>query len=140
MKNRMVLLIIFFLLLCTALPSSGGSLLTEDIARDNIPQPRLIEPVADTVDLSGKKELVFKWSPHEGDVSRRKYYDFRLYNGYQTFESTLILKKQVSKNKHEIAISSDVFKLGNIYTWTLRQKYRSGKSLRSTSTFKVIKK
>lgn len=140
MKNRVALITMLFLLLFTASPSSGISILDEQIAMNNIPQPRLIEPVSDTADLSGKKELVFKWSPHEGDVSRRKYYDFRLYNGYKTFESTLILKRQVSRNEHETAVSTDVFKLGNIYTWTLRQKYRTGKSQRSTISFKVIKK
>lgn len=123
-----------------AAPSFAGVRFFESIFSGNIPQPRLLEPNKDIVDLSGKKELIFRWSPHEGDVSQRKYYDFRLYKGHQTLGPALLLKKRVSPNQHQFSVESGLFKDGEIYTWSLRQKYRSGKSRRSTETFKIIKK
>ena len=136
-------LIAFFavsMFLFTAPSFAGVGMISESYFVDNIPQPRVLEPDGDTVDLSGKKELIFKWSPHEGDISQRKYYDFRLYEGEQALGPGLILKKEVSPNKHQIGIESGLFKEGAIYTWSIRQKYRSGKSTRSINTFKIIKK
>ena len=137
-------LAVFFavsILLFAAPSFAGVGMISEIYSGDNIPKPRVLEPNGDTVDLSGKKELIFKWSPHEGDISQRKYYDFRLYEGEQALGPGRILKKQVSPNKHQIAIESGVFKEGAIYTWSIRQKYRSGgKSQRSTNSFRVIGK
>jgi hypothetical protein len=111
-----------------------------DIFSGNIPEPRLIGPVTDKVDLSGSGELLFKWSPHEGNISERRYYDFRLYEGYQMVESNLVFQDNVPANKHQIALDASMFKLNQVYTWSLRQNYRSGKSRRSTSSFTIINK
>lgn len=48
---------------------------------DYAPEPRLIAPIKEEIDLTKKTELEFKWSPHEGVSSDRRYYDFRLYKG-----------------------------------------------------------
>jgi len=130
--------IAIFLFISTSFASMN--VFVGDLVADIIPQPRLLEPCGETADISGKKELLFKWSPHEGDITERKYYDFRLYAGYQALGPYLILKKKVSPNKHQIGAESSLFKVGAVYTWTLRQKYRSGKSRRSMNSFKVIKK
>lgn len=95
---------------------AGVGTISESYFAENIPQPRVLEPDGDTVDLSVKKELIFKWSPHEGDISQRKYYDFRLYEGQRVLGLGLILKKEVSPNKHQIGIESGLFKEGAIYT------------------------
>jgi len=104
---------------------------------DYVPDPRLIEPIGDKVDLASKKELLFKWSPHEGMLHRRKYYDFRLYEGYSMYESTLILKKKVAPSQYQLSINADMFKDNQVYTWSLRQRYTSGKSRRVSSSFVV---
>jgi hypothetical protein len=113
---------------------------SKNIFTSNIPQPVLKEPVTGKVGLSGMSELVFRWSPHEGNISQRKHYDFRLYEGYQMIESNLILQNNVSPSQHQLAVNTDIFKINQVYTWSLRQVYRSGKSQRSTSSFTVIDK
>ena len=140
MADKIAIFILTFVLIFASATSSNSSSFERDIFSENIPQPILKEPVTDKVDLSGKKELVFRWSPHEGDISQRRYYDFRLYQGYQMIEANLILQNNVSPNQRQFAVNADIFKLNQIYTWSLRQKYRSGKSQRSTSSFTVINK
>ena len=140
MTNKIAIFMLTFLFLFGSASLSNSYMLGRDVFSENIPQPILKEPVTDKVDLSGKSELIFKWSPHEGDISRRKYYDFRLYDGYQMIESNLILQNNIPPNQHEFAVSADTFKLNQVYTWSLRQTYRSGKSQRSTSSFTVTSK
>ena len=140
MADKIAIFILTFVLIFASATLSNSSSFGRDIFSENIPQPILKEPVTDKVDLSGKKELVFRWSPHEGDISQRRYYDFRLYQGYQMIEANLILQNNVSPNQRQFAVNADIFKLNQIYTWSLRQKYRSGKSQRSTSSFTVINK
>jgi len=111
----------------------------KDFFADNIPQPRLIEPVTDILNIPSEGGVAFRWSPHEGDFSQRKYYDFRLYKGYQTVESGLIYKQNISPNQCRIEMPVDTFDPGQVYTWSLRQVYRLGKSRRSTSSFTAIK-
>lgn len=108
---------------------------------DFIPQPRLTWPIKEEINLTGKDSLEFKWSPHEGRASGREYFDFRLYKGYNMLESTLVLKERVSPYSYSFSVKSDFFEDGQIYTWSLRQVYSGvGKSDRSFSSFKVIKK
>ena len=105
-----------------------------------VPKPRLISPVSTNVDLKEKDGIEFVWSPHESLPRSRKYYDFRLYNGYNMVESNLILKKRLPGNQRKIFVSKDKFKNGDTYTWSLRLGYRgTGKSSRSYHSFKVIK-
>jgi len=106
-----------------------------------VPKPRLLEPIVDEVDLAGKKSLLFRWSPHEGRSFGRSYYDFRLYKGYQMLEGTRVLKRRVPPKEYQTAVEAGKFEKGQAYTWSLRQVYRgTGKSDRSVSSFKVIKK
>ncbi len=107
---------------------------------DHMPAPRLVSPIEDKVDLSAKKELEFKWSPHEGVKFGMDYFDFRLYKGYDMLESTLILKKRVEPGTYSVFLSTDLFENGGVYTWSLRLIYSgSGKSDKAYSSFKVIK-
>lgn len=108
---------------------------------DNVPEPLLMSPITETVDLSGIKELEFRWSPHEGSLSDRDYYDFRLYKGYDTVETTLILKEKIPPRKYQISLKTDIFEDGQVYTWSLKQVYTgSRKSKKSYQSFKVIKR
>ncbi|MGB2631281.1 MAG: hypothetical protein WBD24_05465 [Candidatus Omnitrophota bacterium] len=107
---------------------------------DYVPMPRLLSPTTTEVNLSGKEALEFKWSPHEGLRLGRKYYDFRLYEGFDMLERTLLFKERVPGNKYEISLDAEMFLPGKVYTWSLRQVYRGvGKSRRSFHSFRVIK-
>jgi len=109
-------------------------------AREEVPQPVLITPNSDTVNLFGLKELVFKWSRHEKARPFRRYYDFRLYKGRVTLESTLIFKKQVPPNQWELSLPVNMFENNQAYTWTMRQVYDEGRKSRfSYQAFTVTK-
>ena len=135
-------LLAIFIILCLSGTSFAGSALTGTrFGEDEVPQPRLISPARDVIDLSGKDELVFKWSPHERARGFRDYYDFRLYKGYDMLAGSLIMKRQVDPNAYELRLPSNTFENGSTYTWSLRQVYdATRKSRRSYQSFKVIKK
>jgi len=139
MKRYSIIVFMFMvtvMLASAAFARSGRIMMFES---NLIPQPRLLYPRIDKVDLTGKKELVFRWSPHEGSISKRKYYDFRLYRGYDTYEKNLIIKKQVPPTQYNWNLSTSYFENGKVYTWSLRQKYYTGKSRRSWNSFTVTK-
>jgi hypothetical protein len=105
----------------------------------NIPGPTLLCPVTDRIDLTGKESLSFKWE--RTDSIRIREYDFRLYKGYATVESTRILKKRVPVDDYPITIAGKEFDLNQVYTWVLTEIYDNGmKSDKSSSSFKIIKK
>jgi hypothetical protein len=106
---------------------------------NNIPQPRIFYPRSENVDLSQKDNLGFKWSSLVGSSTERRYYDFRLYKGYNIVSDNLIYKKEVPPFKNSWDIESSMFEDGEIYTWTLRQVYLTGKSDRSIISFKIHK-
>lgn len=108
---------------------------------DFVPQPELLYPHNEDIDLRGADYMDFKWSPFEGDIMQRCYYDFRLYESRDMVEKTLIYKERVDYNKYSLKISANLFKDGGVYTWSLRQvNYSSSKSLRSAQSFKIWKK
>jgi hypothetical protein len=111
----------------------------KELQSDYVPPPVLLSPSTEDVDLTGKDILEFKWSPHEGIRGIREYYDFRLYKGYNTVESTLILKERLSGDTYQYNLAADKFEEGQTYTWTLRQVYsRLLKSDPSHASFKII--
>ena len=104
------------------------------------PQPRLIRPVVEVVDLRGKKELAFEWSTHEQPVSGRSCYQFKVYKGYQMYVTDLIIKKELSRGANEIKINADNFHNGETYTWALRQRSNDFQwSDYGYHSFKVVK-
>lgn len=139
---RKLILFSFFILVFTAssacLPVFGMGLSRKT---SFVPKPRLLYPDTDEVDLAGKNHLEFSWSPHEGlSSSARRYYDLRLYKGYDMVASNLIFKEKIYGNRDSATVSSDLFENGRIYTWSLRQGYKgTGKSVRSFQSFKAIK-
>lgn len=106
---------------------------------DFMPGPRLLSPLTDDIDLSGKENLEFKWMT--GDLIRTDYFDFRLYKGYNTTARNLIFKQRFSVHEYPIKIPASQFKPGQVYTWVLVQVFIGGqKSDKSFSSFKITKK
>lgn len=133
--------IIFFCIICLwapiAMPRMMGRGMT---GSEEVPEPVLLSPTTESVDITGKDSLEFKWSPHEGTRSFRRFYDFRLYEGSNLVESALIYKEQIPPEQYAKSLPSNTFENGKVYTWTLRQVYDEGrKSLRSHNAFKVTK-
>ena len=137
MRYAVIVVILALLLPGPAMAGIGSS------GRDNdfTPEPVLISPTGEEVDLTGKPELEFKWSPHEARRGFREYYDFRLYKGYEMLERSLLIKRRIDPNTYRTSVNADTFKDGEVYTWSLRQRYDGlQKSRRSTASFRVIKK
>jgi len=133
-------IIIMIVLVLNIQPQSAAVASTLGFAEYRVPVPKLLEPINDVVNLEGKKELLFRWSPHKRPRRGVRYYDFRLYNGFEMLESTLFRKERISGSVHTFSLNSDQFKAGNVYTWSLKQVARDGrKSNRSFSSFKVLK-
>lgn len=128
--------------LCLAAPRGDcGIIIGRDGTADYAPQVRLIAPYGETVDLTGKDSLLFRWSWIEGNRMERDYYDFRIYRGYDMLESTLIYAAHVAPDADRVSISAGLFRDGEVYTWSVRQRYRGlARSRRSYASFRVIKK
>ena len=105
----------------------------------SFPGPDLFYPIADNIDLKGGPYLEFKW--RRSDFVYTRSYDFRLYKGYQTIATNLILKRAITTDEYPFKVESLVFDPGQVYTWVLRQITLNGeKSDKSFSSFKIIKK
>lgn len=138
MKKIALLSLIFLFAFCSF--AQGRRISGIEYYEERIPAPYLLSPIGGEVDLSDKDTLEFKWSPHEGASGFREYYDFRLYKGYSTVESTRILKQEVPSDNYQINLQSSLFEDGQIYTWTLRQVYSAGrKSDPSHASFRIKK-
>jgi hypothetical protein len=98
----------------------------------------ILHTPGDNTDISGKKEVEFRWSP-EGDRASFDYYDFRLYKGSQTYESGLILKKQVPEGQTHTFVDAATFENGQTYAWSIRQVGGSKKGRSSHAVFKALK-
>jgi hypothetical protein len=105
---------------------------------NDVPEPRLQYPVTDKVILIGKEPLEFKWwNDHMGI----DHFMFKIYKGYNMYESGLIHKQILSSNEASVKIKSELFDDSQVYTWSLIQVSHSGqKSDKNFNSFKVIKK
>lgn len=143
MRHPYKLLALVTVSLCMAIPLQAQRAVNyTDVGQtDAIPVPRILQPYLDTYDLTGKSELIFKWSPHEGNQTQRDYYDLRIYKGYQALAGARIYKTKVPPRQWELALPADMFDDSQTYTMTLRQVYiGSIKSWRAYQSFKIIKK
>lgn len=135
-KMKLILFAMFFLLII--LPVFAYNLNTRGLWSDP-PTPTLISPTKETVDLSGKDSLEFKW--RITSFTNMESYDFRLYKGYATAQESLMVKQTVDGDTDFVKISADLFQDGQVYTWVLRGTFDSGqKTDRASSSFRVIKK
>lgn len=106
-----------------------------------VPQPKLIEPTGEQVDLTGKVGLTFSWGKHIGMNGLGKYYDFKLYKGTDIVEANLIFKERVTGDKYKLVLPVKIFEDKALYTWSLKLCYKiRGKSTRSLAAFQVVKK
>ena len=118
---------------------AGGSI---GSLEGNVPRPRLIHPVGESVELEGKKAVKFRWGLHRGVGlgGGRRYFEFRLYEGYDLAEQGLVFKRDLYGDRGSLKVDAGLFEAGRTYTWSLRQCYKGrGKSDRSTHSFKIIK-
>ena len=112
-----------------------------EVLDDLAPEPRLLAPIKEEVDLTGKDSLEFKWSPFEGQMWERRFYDFRLYKGYQLITSAEMYVQRVDPKKYSVVLAASLFEDGQIYTWAVRQVYYDLRKSDAVSvSFKVIKK
>ncbi|MDD5568527.1 MAG: hypothetical protein PHY88_04920 [Candidatus Omnitrophica bacterium] len=105
---------------------------------DNIPAPRLLYPIYDTVVLEGNAPLEFRWL---NDYVWTNRFIFKLYKGYNMYASGLIFKQDVSPGESGIKIDSALFIDGQVYTWSLVMVGSDGqKSDKSFISFRIIRK
>ena len=100
-----------------------------------MPAPELISP-SDATDLTGKKELEFRWGMGTGGAFDQ--YDFRLYKGTQTYENGLMLKKELPRDIHSLLLDAAQFEPGQNYVWSLR--YIGANKSRAASSIFFVKK
>lgn len=137
---KKILLLLVLCLVAASQVSEGRIGAVEAPSMVYVPPPVLLQPRSGEVDLTGKEFLEFKWSPHEGAGGFRDYYDFRIYNGYQTVEETVFFKEKLSPDTYQYNIKAEKFRDGAVYTWTMRQVYTDGrKSPLVHNSFKIIK-
>ena len=100
--------------------------------------PRLLYPIYDTVTLTGSAPLEFRWI---NDFTLTDHFIFKLYKGYNMYESTLIKKQNIPSGDSSVKIESDLFEDGKVYTWSIIRVATGGeKSDKSFNSFKVIRK
>ena len=138
--RKTLIFILFLMFLGADMISCPLSLRGADRTRefDSIPGPELSYPVTDNISLEGKDFLEFRWKRF--NITRIDYFEFKLYKGYKTVESTLIFKQRFPGEMYPIRIPAGQFETNQVYTWSLRQAFMNGeKSDRSFSSFKIIK-
>ena len=138
--KKIVFVLIFTAMFLHMVPEAGAQFGRDIWYSDFVPRPRLLRPRGETVDLKGQLYLAFAWSPHEGRQLSGKYYDFRIYKGFEMLEKNLIFKERLSGKTRSIDVDENMFETGQVYTWSLRLGYRSsGKSSRSYDSFTVTR-
>ena len=119
-----------------ALPLFAGDLGMTRSGFSGTPPPRLLYPITDKVDLSGKDSLEFRWWNNFGI----DHYEFRLFKGYNMYAPDQLDKKILPSKISSIAVKADVFEDGQVYSWSLiAVSYGGQKSDKSFSSFRVIK-
>lgn len=117
MKKVFVWTLLALVIPCSAMASGK---------EDYLPMPQALAP-SEKVDLSQKTELEFRWSS-EGDRSKIRHYDFRLYKGSNPVESGLILAEKIPSGQTSFKVPASQFSTGQTYTWSIRQVGRNAKS------------
>ena len=140
LKNHreLITVAIFFIFLFLPVCVSGSVNVRIGGAYDYPDPPVLLYPVSEKVVLTGEDFLEFRWDIR--DITDTRYYDFRLYKGYDTYQKNLILKEQIPNDTFSFKVESAVFENNQVYTWTLKRINLAGqKSDLVYNSFKVIK-
>ena len=118
--------------------SSPASAKGLNITHEIVPTPWLMEPVGGNVSVQGKDFLDFKWT-NVGKLTRRRYYDFRIYEGLKITEEALMFEERVEPDVSRIRVKISLFIKGATYTWSVRQVYNRGlKSRRNFTIFEIL--
>jgi len=104
--------------------------------------PTLVSPKDETVDITGKEKLEFRWKPYESP-----YYVYcfllRIYRGSDMTQKNEVYSEQVSGLDTSTEVSTDRFKDGETYTWVIKQ-VNNGPPLffsdPAIGTFAIVKK
>ncbi len=100
--------------------------------------PRMLSPIYETATITDNQPLEFKWMIEYQNNTRG--YILCLYKGYNTDETSLILKEEIPQGIYSFQAKADIFQDGQTYTWTLRRIAISGQKTDSSSnSFRVIK-
>jgi len=104
-----------------------------------VPEPQLVFPLSEVVDITGKDNIEFRWIKFIAGTSV-SYYDFKLYKGYVMNDATVLFQKKLSGSDSKIALDSKMFEDGQVYTWSLRMQIMGqGRGDRSYHSFKIKK-
>jgi len=142
MKKRIGIATIIYLtafLVLSVFISSSYSGVRLGAGFEPVPGEKLLYPTTNDISLTGKDYLEFRWL--RTDLEKTDYFDFRLYKGYNTVESSRIFKKRFSSDVYPIEIPASLFEKGQVYSWVLVQVFYDGrKGDKSASSFKIINK
>ncbi len=133
---KRVLFIVAFLGFAGLLFVQAG-LITTAAANPDVAMPTLLQPTG-KVDLAGQATLKFQWSNGLGHSVLEEYYDFRVYQGTAMTSETQIYQKQVPARTFRTAVSADLFKAGQTYSWSLVHVIGAEKSASAFFTFEVV--
>jgi len=103
------------------------------------PEPEFLYPMGDSVDLTGKDALEFKWIVR--DPVTASYTDFRIYKTYQDYAANLIMKVEAPAGpRSSYSVKADTFQNGEVYTCVIRVVTNGGKKSNPVyASFKVKK-
>jgi len=131
---------LFFLALLSAPAAEANLSVNLGSFNQSFPGPDLIYPVTEDIDLTAKDYLEFKWR-NSNFFSFTRYYDLRLYEGYNTTESSRILKEHINLQDYPFRVDARELQKDKVYTWVLIQVLNDGrKSDKSFASFKIIRK
>ncbi|MFA5411410.1 MAG: hypothetical protein WC321_06115 [Candidatus Omnitrophota bacterium] len=115
---------------------SSADLIRVELGGSSSSGPRLLYPVTDNISAPAGGFLEFRWERNY--LVKTRYYIFKLYKGYDTTASGLILNQQVRVDEYPFRLPAGQFADGRVYTWVLIQVFYNGKkSDKSSASFKI---
>ncbi|MBM3244367.1 MAG: hypothetical protein FJZ15_01050 [Candidatus Omnitrophica bacterium] len=106
---------------------------------DAPPSPRMLAPVKEQIDLTGKDALEFQWST--SDYIGTSEYQFRLYKGYNRNSGNLVFEQDCDGSTGSVEVKASTFEAGQVYTWVVRRiTIGGGKSDPVSSSFQITGK
>ena len=78
--------------------------------------PRLISPVTETTPYPDTPSIEFRWENSAIDV---RYFEFRLYRGYDLYARNLVLKKTIPGSASTFSLPAATCVPGQPYSWSL---------------------
>ena len=135
---KIAVMLIFLVLYSGVYCQAGAENFIGYGAAYNLPAaPRLRNPIYDKVKIKDGQPLEFSWWSVPGNT---RGFILRIYRGYNMYADSLILKKDLPADALSFSAPADLFKEGQVYTWSLiRISLEGYKSDKSFNSFKVMK-